>query len=256
MTVLLEMDIDRLVNMHRAQEIRDLMTGYSSVSIKFNTKTLLSVDPDELDRPLYEETDLEIENIDTISAALREIRNGFRPLVLNMANAKHPGGGFLSGAKAQEEDLFRCTNLSGTLKETLYPMLFNEIIYTPKAYILRDSEYKDLDVPVEVSFVTVAAHNNPFTRYDGTLPPYVYHETLNKIKMIYQLGLLQRHDCLILGALGCGAFNNPPREIAEMFCRVTGDYAQKFKKVIFPIMCDDHNDNCSTFQKAFLEAYS
>jgi uncharacterized protein (TIGR02452 family) len=254
------MDIDRLENMHRAQEVIDLISSgleyKPSISIKMQTRTLLALDPEELDRPQYEETDIEIENIDTITAALREVAAGYRPLILNMANATKPGGGFLSGAKAQEEDLFRCTNLYNTLQEELYPMRRDEVIYSPKVHIFRDGNYENLAQPVEISVVSVAAHRNPMILMDGTLPSYIYRNTADKVQMIYQLGLMQRYDCLILGALGCGAFNNPPYEIAEIFCDITGVYAQKFKKIIFPIKCGNDNDNCEIFQDAFLEAFS
>ena len=252
------MDIWRLENLHLADEIIRLMnTKYAhnppSVSIKFDQQLLSLKTPQGL--PVYE-TDLEIDNIHTITAVLMAVKEGYKPLVLNMANAHKPGGGFLNGAKAQEEDLFRCTDLSGTLKPDMYPMEAGEIIYTPKAHILRDANYDDLDTSVEVSFVSVAAYSNPPVNRWGMMPRSIYNQTKDKIRMIYKLGMHQRNDCLILGALGCGAFHNPPYKIAQMFCEVTEEYAGHFKKIVFPVMCGPNNDNCNIFQKAFIKAFT
>lgn len=249
------MDIVRLENMHRAQEIIELQRKVDvdpSISIKFDSSVLRR----GLSEPApYPSTDIEIENIDTITAALRERKAGHRVLVLNMANAHRPGGGWRSGAKAQEEDLFRCTDLHATLTENLYPMRGDEVIYTPKAHILRDASYQDLEEPVEIGVVSVAAKQNPFT-INGMLIRHTRHETEDKIALIYHIGAIQKYDCLILGALGCGAFNNPPHEIAEIFCDVTNDYIQRFTKVIFAVMSDQYNVNCEVFQQSFLAMFS
>jgi uncharacterized protein (TIGR02452 family) len=250
------MEIEKIENLHRAKEIIELQnisTSKPAISIKFD-ELILTIPVQE--DPIYDETDIEIENIDTITVALREIKAGYKPLILNMANAYKPGGGFLTGARAQEEDLFRCTNLYSTLTTDMYPMSRTQIIYTPKAHIMKDSAYNTLDQPVEVAFVSVAAFANPPTDLYGMLPDYIHNITEQKIRMIYHLGLIQKYDCLILGALGCGAFNNPPHEIAQIFCDVTEDFVQRYKRIIFPIKCDKYNDNCDVFQTAFLDIFT
>src|SRR5262245_18809822 len=52
---------------------------------------------------------------------LREEERVPRIAALNFASAKNPGGGFLGGAKAQEEDLARCS--------ALYPCLLTQRAY-------------------------------------------------------------------------------------------------------------------------------
>jgi uncharacterized protein (TIGR02452 family) len=251
------MDIKRIENMHRAKDVIEIQQRKShpapSVSIKFDTEIF---DINVCEDPIYDDTDIEIENIDTITAALREIKAGRRVLILNMANAYKPGGGFATGAKAQEEDLFRSMDLYTTLTPDLYPMQYNQIIYTPKAHIIKDANYETLEQPVEVGVVSVAAFDNPHVDNYGMLSEYIHEMTSEKIRMIYHLGLVQKYDCLILGALGCGAFNNPPHEIAGMFCDITEDYVQRYEKIVFPIKCDEYNANCDIFQSAFLEVFS
>lgn len=43
-------------------------------------------------------------------------------------------------------------------------------------------------------------------------------------------------DILVLGAFGCGAFNNPPELVADVFRQLLIDmsYGKYFKKVIYP----------------------
>lgn len=254
------MDVDRLLNMHRAQEIMELATtgkfkDYEpAVSVKFDT-AILDLDLSLLDLPQYDEAIVEIENKDTVQTVLDVIRDGYRPLVLNMANHRTPGGGFLSGAIAQEEHLFRCTNYFRTLTEGLYPMASDEVIYSPKVHIMKDENYTDLLEPVAAGFIAVAAIQRPSVTRQGGLCPRAYELTKRKVEMIYQTGAIGKYDCLVLGALGCGAFYNPPRSIARIFAEVTAEYADRFKKIVFAIKCDEDNHNCDIFQRTFLRAF-
>jgi len=61
-------------------------------------------------------TVIEIHNTTTLAAAMDLISEGYNPVALNMASAISPGGGFLSGARAQEEYLARSTALFACLQ--------------------------------------------------------------------------------------------------------------------------------------------
>ena len=79
----------------------------------------VSVSPDETltqpDRAPFPETRVQVTNETTLGAARRLVDWGLRPVALNFANGICPGGGFLGGARAQEEVLCRSSGLHATL---------------------------------------------------------------------------------------------------------------------------------------------
>lgn len=244
----------RLENMHRSLEMQEI-TEKSQIkpgpSVKFDMNLMMKNLP-EANMELW--TEVEIENTDTITATLAEINNGYqRIMVMNMANAKRVGGGWLTGAEAQEEFLFRRTDLHETLVESLYPMDNDQVIYTPRAHIYRDAEYVDLESPVPISFISVAAIDRPRLHY-GELDEEDYIETYLRVQMMFHISVIGKHDCLILSALGCGAFHNPPETMARIFAELCQEYTGYFKKIVFAIKStNDHN--CQVFQDVFIERF-
>lgn len=211
--------------------------------------------------PEGEQTCVEVKNIDCLYAGLQLKRNGYNPAVLNMASRRNPGGGVLTGAGAQEETLFRRTNLFRSLYQFApfaheygitqsycqYPLDRNYGgIYTPGAICFRDNEqrgYALLDKPFSLSFISVAGMNRPDLIDGGLMIAHHLVEPIkNKIRTIFRIGLEHGHDSLVLGALGCGAFCNPPRHIARLFHMVMEEpeFRNRYSKIVFAII-DDHN---------------
>lgn len=213
------------------------------------------------DIPLCDEpTIVEIQNIDCLYAGVQLKEEGYNPAVLNMASRQNPGGGVTIGAGAQEETLFRRTNLFRSLYQFApyaeqygikpshhqYPLDRNfGGVYTPDAIYFRDSEqngYALLEEPVSLSFITVAGMNRPDLTDGGMIAPYHVGPIKNKIRTIFRMGLVHGHDSLVLGALGCGAFRNPPRHVARLFHEVMDEqeFKNRYRRVLFAIL-DDHN---------------
>lgn len=233
-----------------------------------------------------EDTKFVVHNIDCLEEGVRLCREGYNPAVLNMASRRNPGGGVMLGAGAQEETLFRRTNLFRSLyqfteyfiehvwyKKYITPVRTGERyplnrdfggVYTPDALLFREDEqhgYKLMDTPMRLSFIAVAGINRPDLK-DATHPADSMIEgTKNKMRTILRIGLLHGHDSLVLGALGCGAFCNPPSHIAKLFHEVfeEPEFKNKYRLISFAIL-DDHNahraHNPEGNYKPFVEEFS
>ena len=99
-----------------------------------------------------------------------------------------------------------------------------------------------LDTPYRMSFIAVAGVNRPALASPERIAPELVEPIKNKIRTIFRIGLLYGHDSLVLGALGCGAFRNPPSHIACLFHEVMEEpeFKNKYRLLLFAIL-DDHN---------------
>lgn len=93
-----------------------------------------------------------------------------------------------------------------------------------------------MEDPYNVAVVSCAALNldgkySIKLTAEGHMPQEALDITRCKIRTIFRIGLLHGHDALILGAFGCGAFHNPPEEVARLFHEVMEEeeFKNKFK---------------------------
>ncbi|PYH45934.1 uncharacterized protein BP01DRAFT_373418 [Aspergillus saccharolyticus JOP 1030-1] len=172
--------------------------------------------------------------------------------ILNMANAKRPGGGWLNGALAQEEALCYRSSLSSTLKRRYYPLRFLGAIYSPTVVIFRKSfdqghEMMNLQEPhlfPVVSVISVAAIENPELDHRHDPPKYkdprMRAGMKNKMRMVLRIAAHRKHRRIVLGALGCGAFGNPNVEVADCWAEVLQEpeFQGWWEKIVFAILDD------------------
>lgn len=196
--------------------------------------------------------------------------------VLNLASYSNPGGGVYDGAAAQEEYLFRCSDYFRSLyqyadfasmygvkqhSEYIYP-LHNEYgaVFSRGITVFRDIQargYKLLERPFKVNMLAAAAHRNPKTVTVGGEVRYTRAEEaymINKVRTILRIAYENGQTHLVLGALGCGAFHNPPKQVAQIFKKVLQEpeFRGIFQYVYFAII-NDHNSNGNyeAFEKVF-----
>ncbi|WP_030198621.1 TIGR02452 family protein [Streptomyces sp. NRRL S-87] len=189
----------------------------------------------------------EVTDEDSLQAARRLADEGVEHLaVLNFASARNPGGGYLRGAKAQEEDLCRTALLYQCLLEA--PDYYaahrasadlhysHRVIFSPHVPVIRDGSHALLDEPHRVSFLTSPAPNagqlalrSPGGKVDvrGTLT-----ERARRV-----LGVAAHHGVreLVLGAWGCGVFGNDPAEVADAFAAALDTHGAPFARVTFAV---------------------
>jgi uncharacterized protein (TIGR02452 family) len=205
------------------------------------------------DRPLPEvpggarTLHVEVRNESTLDAARRLAAAGARPVALNFASAKHPGGGFLGGARAQEESLARSSGLYACLDgNPMYafhraagdPMYSHYAIYSPDVPVFRTDDGTLLEQPYLCAFLTSPAVNAKVVLdRDPSRRPAIRAAMRERIDRVLTIAAHHGHDALVLGAWGCGVFGNDGREIAELFREALHErYRGVFGPVVFAIM--------------------
>ena len=198
--------------------------------------------------------------------------------VHNFASASNPGGGVVNGASAQEECLCRCSGLYFCLNSPIMwdgfykphrdahdPIHNDDIIYTPgvtvfktdtaSPQLMNESEWYDVDV------ITCAAPNlrdqpsNLYNTGDGNKQVVMKDKDLlalheKKLRRILEVVLSEGCDTVILGAFGCGAFQNNPEVVALANKNVIKDYLHAFKNIEFAVYCSPRDDrNFKIFER-------
>ena len=185
-------------------------------------------------------TQVRVTNETTLMAGYRMHTEGRRPIALNFASGTNPGGGFLAGARAQEENLCRNSALFATLQgDGMYEYhrqhardhFSDWAIVSPDVPVFRDDAGRTHDQPWPLSIITCAA-------------PIAYRVGLqtsrtmlaNRMKRMLAICGSMGYTSLVLGAWGCGAFGNDPTTTAADFANVLGNgFDGMFDQVIFAI---------------------
>lgn len=192
-------------------------------------------------------TRVSVTNETTLAAARRLAEAGPEPAALNFASARNPGGGFLGGARAQEESLARSSGLyaciAGNPMYELHsrvrdPLYTDYALYSPGVPVFRDDQGALLEQPYRCAFITAPAVNAgvALERQRG-LGPAIRAAMERRVAKVLAIGAAHGHRALVLGAWGCGVFRNDPRQIAELFqAALGGPFRGVFATVVFAVL--------------------
>jgi uncharacterized protein (TIGR02452 family) len=191
------------------------------------------------------QTSISVVNETVIDAGHRMAGRG--PVAaLNFASAIVPGGGFLSGARAQEESIARSSGLYHALEgRDIYAyhraqrdaMHSDYVIYSPDVPVLRTHAGGLLENPWLLSVVTCPAVNgSALAQYaSGRLrqvPAVMTARTAKVLSVAAEHGVKR----FILGAWGCGAFGLEAGMMARIFGEaLTGPFRGVFDEIVFAI---------------------
>lgn len=183
--------------------------------------------------------------------------------VLNMANARIPGGGFISGARAQEEALCSRINLYiGLLMAQQmgnYPLNIGYSFVIDGVNILLDNNFKFIQNNKNLAIISAAAKHyssESEAQADKQMKDIMVQ---NWLSIIYAASIANV-DEIVVSALGCGAFNNPAEEVAKQLFNALRICLPGNIKKISVVIFDDHNGqrkggNFERFSKSFIQKY-
>jgi uncharacterized protein (TIGR02452 family) len=203
-------------------------------------------------------------NRSTVQAIIEAADSGKRVAALNFASAKNPGGGFLSGAVAQEEALAISSGLYNTLirhedsfyktnRECRSTMYTDYAIYSPDVVFFRAPDFRLLDRPVSSSVLTSPAVNMKQVREKGEDVSQAKAVMKNRMRLCLAILAKEKNDVVILGAYGCGVFGNDSVEVARWWREllVEEKYEAHFSEVVFAVLDKTNGEAISAFEREF-----
>lgn len=202
----------------------------------------------------FAETEICVENIDTVSAA---IALG-DACILSFANADIPGGRYRSNGRAQEEDMCRLLPQLypslAAIEEDCYPIAPSTALLTSAVEIVRMPGSYQLGRSIgNISVITAAMPCGAADRRPpgGFMNSDWDREVTIRIRAVIHAAKASKRKNLVLGAFGCGAFGNPPKYVASIFKRELSDPMNRgfFSAIVFAIIDPVGTGNLKPFRE-------
>ena len=193
------------------------------------------------DKPYYSNSKVYNFKMDIIDAAIFYKKQGYNPLLLNMADWNIPGGSVEFGSIAQEEECFRRSNYFNHLTKDHYPMGKLDVVYSKDVEFYRlgaNYQYKILDEPIKLDMIASPSLRHPQLSEDykkfGNESDILL--MTDKIRMLLSVGVENKHDIIVLSSWGCGVYGCPPIHMAKLFRNVIEkEFSNLFEGIVFAI---------------------
>lgn len=179
--------------------------------------------------------------------------------VLNFASYKMPGGMFLKGSSAQEESLCHASFLYNVLSRFGDYYAWNNQhkkngLYQDRAIVSPDVRFFSGEKTRMAMVLTCAAPNRSQIRYGR------FTEEENALALARRLAFLvkcmnslrESPETWLIGAFGCGVFQQSPSVVAENFARAAVWLTPKVKKLVVAI---PDSRNYEPFKKAWEDTW-
>lgn len=137
------------------------------------------------------------------------------------------------------------------------PLHNDDCIYTPNVLVIKTDTNLPCRMPesewYSVNVLTCAAPNlrekpgNRMNPADGSRKIHISNQDLQKLheqraRRIFNIAAEYKNEVLILGAFGCGAFQNPPSVVANAMKTVTQQFRRCFDTIEFAVYCPPHRE--------------
>jgi hypothetical protein len=192
--------------------------------------------------------------------------------VLNMANAHVPGGAYVEGAVAQEENMFRRTDCHVRIGEDEYDAPLDR--YRPAITRLLSAQDGVVYLDTKRPRVCIRGPEDrsrtdlgyPSLPDDQVFPFFELRAAARDLRdgsafdaqdawmrISAQLNTLRDHRIghVVLGAFGCGAFRNPADCVAQIYCKEIMARKVDFAVIAFAVFSAGYGpDNFTPFAEA------
>jgi Uncharacterized protein conserved in bacteria (DUF2263) len=192
---------------------------------------------------------------------------------LNMANAYVPGGAYVEGTAAQEENMFRRTDCHFRIGDDEYDSQLDR--YHPAMTKLLSAEDGSVYLDVQRPRICIRGSEDrsradlgyPWLPEDEVFPFFELRAAAQDLRdgsafdpdgtrrrISAQLDTLRNHGIrhVVLGAFGCGAFRNPAHLVAQIYKEEIGARSEDFAVVTFAIFYAGYGpDNFTPFSTVF-----
>ncbi len=189
--------------------------------------------------------------------------------VLNMANAYVPGGAYVEGAIAQEENMFRRTDCHFWIDEREYDPTIDR--YIPEMTDLLTARHGAVYLDTNKARVCIRGAEDrsredlgyPWLTDNQIFPFFELRAAAQDLRdgsgfdvsdarrrVAAQLDTLNRHEIrhAVLSAFGCGAFRNPTQQVARIYREELAAREADFSLVAFAIFAPGYGpDNYTPF---------